>query len=44
MGVVYGTYGAYSADTATVSAAVDGVATVADTQAFVTSALTWTIL
>lgn len=44
VGVVYGTYGAYSADTATVSAAVDGVATVADTQAFVTSALTWTIL
>ena len=44
VGVVYGTYGAYSADTATVSDAVDGVATVADTQAFVTSALTWTIL
>ena len=44
VGVVYGTYGAYSADTATVSAATDGVATVADTQAFVTSALTWTIL
>ena len=44
VGVVYGTYGAYSADTATVSAATDGVATVADTQAFVTSALTWTML
>lgn len=44
VGVVYGSYGAYSADTATVSAATDGVATVADTQAFVTSALTWTML
>lgn len=44
VGVVYGTYGSYSAATATVSAAVDGVATVADTQAFVTSALTWTML
>lgn len=44
VGVVYGTYGSYSADTATVSAAVDGVATVAATQTFVTSALTWTML
>lgn len=44
VGVVYGIYGSYSADTATVSAAVDGVATVAATQSFVTSALTWTIL
>ena len=44
VGVVYGTYGAYSDATATVSDAVDGIATVANTQTFITSALTWRIL
>lgn len=46
VGVKYGTYGSYSVDSSavTLSDAVDGVATVADTQKFVKSALTWTIL